>query len=114
MPSRREFVQVTAAAGAASFLSARGVRGANEPGFRGTLCFFSKHLPGMDAPRLDESAVSPAGGLERLRSLSAEYRIMSKAAHAAETSDFESTWCPPAAERSRLPAPRSTGCASPG
>ena len=52
MPSRREFVQVTAAAGAASFLSARGVHGANEPGFRGTLCFFSKHLPGMDARRL--------------------------------------------------------------
>jgi L-ribulose-5-phosphate 3-epimerase len=51
MPTRREFVQVTAAAGAASLLSARGVAGA-EPGFRGTLCFFSKHLPKMDAPRL--------------------------------------------------------------
>ena len=52
MPTRREFVQMTAAAGAASFLSARGVRGATQPGFRGTLCFFSKHLPGMDARRL--------------------------------------------------------------
>jgi sugar phosphate isomerase/epimerase len=51
MPTRRQFVQVTAAAGAASLLSARGVPGA-EPGFRGTLCFFSKHLPNMDAPRL--------------------------------------------------------------
>ena len=61
MPTRRQFVQMTAAAGAAGFLSARGVaaehaepvvRGSSEPGFRGTVCFFSKHLPGMDARRL--------------------------------------------------------------
>lgn len=64
MPSRREFVKVTAAAGAAGVLSARGVAaeyadhaehgvsGPSEPGFRGTLCFFSKHLPGMEARRL--------------------------------------------------------------
>jgi len=61
MPTRRRFVQVTAAAGAATVLGAKGVLAAMsprslasgaEPGFRGTLCFFSKHLPNMDAPRL--------------------------------------------------------------
>ena len=52
MPTRREFVQVTAAAGAASILGTAGGLGANEPGFRGTVCFFSKHLPDMDARRL--------------------------------------------------------------
>ena len=51
MPTRRQFVQVTAAAGAATVLQARGVLGA-APGFRGILCFFSKHLPNMDGPRL--------------------------------------------------------------
>ncbi len=52
MPTRREFVKVTAAAGAATILGTGGGLGANEPGFRGTLCFFSKHLPDMDARRL--------------------------------------------------------------
>ena len=55
MPTRREFVQVTAAAGAATLLAPGSVFGADDgraPGFRGTLCFFSKHLPAMDAPRL--------------------------------------------------------------
>ena len=45
MPTRRQFVQVTAAAGAATVLRTRGVVARPEPGFRGTLCFFSKHLP---------------------------------------------------------------------
>ncbi len=62
MPTRRQFVQVTAAAGAATVLretvtAARaaispGVLASAAPGFRGTLCFFSKHVAGMDAHRL--------------------------------------------------------------
>jgi sugar phosphate isomerase/epimerase len=53
MPTRRQFVQVSAAA-AAGTLAAVSTRTAasEETSFRGTLCFFSKHLPGMDAPRL--------------------------------------------------------------
>ena len=45
-------------------------------------------VSGMDAPGLDERAVHPAGALARLRAASPEYRIMSKAAHAAEAADF--------------------------
>lgn len=52
MPTRRRFVQVTAAAGALAAISPRTLAARAEPGFRGTLCFFSKHLPDMDAPRL--------------------------------------------------------------
>lgn len=46
-------------------------------------------VSGMDAPGLDQRSVSPAGGLDRLRSASPEYRIMSKAAHEAEGARFE-------------------------
>lgn len=65
MPTRREFVQVTAAAGAATMLRARGVFGAGQvtsepPGFRGTLCFFSKHLPRLDGRGLAR-ALQPLG-----------------------------------------------------
>ena len=53
-------------------------------------------VSGMDAPRLDTRAVHPPELLGRLRSISPDYRIMSKAAHAAETGDAE------AAERELL------------
>ena len=53
---------MTAAASAATVLRARGVLGASggAPGFRGTLCFFSKHLPRMDARALAR-ALKPLG-----------------------------------------------------
>ena len=46
MPTRREFVQLTAAASVATLLKPEEVLGAG--GFHGTLCFFSKHLPDLD------------------------------------------------------------------
>src|SRR5438874_1023276 len=52
MPTRREFMETVAAAGALTALSPAATAFGEESGFRGTLCFFSKHLPGMDAPRL--------------------------------------------------------------
>src|SRR5688500_11898427 len=52
MPTRRQFVEMTAAAAGTFALSPRLAAFGVEPGFRGTLCFFSKHLPGMDARRL--------------------------------------------------------------
>jgi sugar phosphate isomerase/epimerase len=66
MLTRRQFVRTTAAAGAATLLGARGagtladvsppiLASGAEPGFRGTLCFFSKHLPDMDARRLGQA-----------------------------------------------------------
>jgi sugar phosphate isomerase/epimerase len=48
-------METVAAAGALTALSPEAVAFGPlnaEPGFRGTICFFSKHLPGMDAPRL--------------------------------------------------------------
>lgn len=61
MPTRRQFVQVTAAAGAATVLRAQGMRAAGaEPGFRGTVCFFSKHLPRHDGRALAR-ALKPLG-----------------------------------------------------
>lgn len=54
MPTRRQFVQVTAAASAATVLRTRGILGADD-GYRGTLCFFSKHLPRMDGRALGRS-----------------------------------------------------------
>jgi len=50
--NRRRFISTAAAVGAAAALSPRSVLLGEEPGFRGTLCFFSKHLPDMDARRL--------------------------------------------------------------
>src|SRR6187399_2292684 len=50
--NRRRFIGTAAAAGTAAALSPRSVLLGVEPGFRGTLCFFSKHLPDMDARRL--------------------------------------------------------------
>ena len=61
MPTRREFVQVTAAAGAAALLPTESSLGASATGgFRGTLCFFSKHLPELDGRGLGR-ALKPLG-----------------------------------------------------
>lgn len=61
MPTRREFVQVTAAAGAAALLQPGSTLGASAPGgFRGTICFFSKHLPELDGRGLAR-ALTPLG-----------------------------------------------------
>src|SRR5258708_5777067 len=49
---RRRFIETAAAAGTLAALSPRAALFGEAPGFRGTLCFFSKHLPGMDAHRL--------------------------------------------------------------
>ncbi len=46
-------------------------------------------VSGMDAPGLDERAVHPAEHLAELRRISPDYRIMSKAALAADKGDFE-------------------------
>jgi sugar phosphate isomerase/epimerase len=54
--TRREFLSA-AAIGAAATGARRGEAG---DGFRGTLCFFSKHLPDMDAVRLAR-ALKPLG-----------------------------------------------------
>ena len=52
--SRRTFLERVAAAGTLAAVSPRMFASVStaEPGFRGTLCFFSKHLPRMDAPGL--------------------------------------------------------------
>ena len=47
--SRRRFIETVTAAGTLATIP---LATAAEPGFRGTLCFFSKHLPDMDAHRL--------------------------------------------------------------
>jgi sugar phosphate isomerase/epimerase len=62
MPTRRQFVQVTAAAAAGTFagVSPGVFVKAAEPGFRGTLCFFSKHLPRLDGRGLGR-ALKPLG-----------------------------------------------------
>jgi L-ribulose-5-phosphate 3-epimerase len=54
MPTRREFVRVTAAAALATALP-RPAGAGLDTGFRGTLCFFSKHLPRMDGRGLGRS-----------------------------------------------------------
>jgi sugar phosphate isomerase/epimerase len=51
--SRRRFIQ--AAAGAAAVGFAPGANAQRDTGFRGTLCFFSKHLPRMNARELAQS-----------------------------------------------------------
>lgn len=50
--SRRRFIEAVTAAGTLAAVSPRTLVSAAAPGYRGTLCFFSKHLPNMDAPRL--------------------------------------------------------------
>jgi len=50
--TRRRFIETVAAAGTLAAISPGTLVSGAEPGFRGTLCFFSKHLPKMDAPRL--------------------------------------------------------------
>jgi L-ribulose-5-phosphate 3-epimerase len=50
--TRRRFIETVTAAGALAAVSPRTVVSSAEPAYRGTLCFFSKHLPGMDAHRL--------------------------------------------------------------
>ncbi len=52
MPTRRRFIETVTAAGTLAAMSPGSLASGAEPGFRGTLCFFSKHLPDMDAPRL--------------------------------------------------------------
>lgn len=46
-------------------------------------------VSGMDAPRLDERAVHPAGLLDRMRKLGPDYRILSNAAAEARRGDFQ-------------------------
>jgi predicted AlkP superfamily phosphohydrolase/phosphomutase len=58
-------------------------------------------VSGMDAPRLDDRAVHPAGYLARLRELAPDYRILSNAAAEAGRGDFE------AAERELVEALRA-------
>ena len=48
MPTRREFVQVTAAAGAFAAVSTRLPALDTQAALGGTICFFSKHLPDLD------------------------------------------------------------------
>jgi L-ribulose-5-phosphate 3-epimerase len=50
--NRRRFIETAAAAGTLAAFSPGAVILGAQPGFRGTLCFFSKHLPAMDARRL--------------------------------------------------------------
>ena len=46
--SRRRFIETITAAGTLAAISPRMLAAGAEPGFRGTVCFFSKHLPRMD------------------------------------------------------------------
>lgn len=59
MPTRREFVQ-TIAAGAVAATWPSTLEAQAAPGFRGTLCFFSKHLPRLDGRGLGR-ALKPLG-----------------------------------------------------
>jgi L-ribulose-5-phosphate 3-epimerase len=54
--TRRRFIETVTAAGTLAALSPGTLAAA--PGFRGTLCFFSKHLPKMDAQRLGKTMKS--------------------------------------------------------
>lgn len=46
--SRRRFIEAVTAAGTLAAIGPRALASGTEPGFRGTVCFFSKHLPRMD------------------------------------------------------------------
>ena len=58
--SRRRFIETVAAAGTVAAFSPGDLVAAEDPGFRGTLCFFSKHLPRHDARGLAR-ALKPLG-----------------------------------------------------
>jgi sugar phosphate isomerase/epimerase len=61
VPTRRDFLHVTAAAGAAAWLHTTSSLGAGATGgFRGPICFFSKHLPEFDGRGLAR-ALKPLG-----------------------------------------------------
>ena len=53
--SRRRFMETVAAAGALAATFPDLLDAQPQPGFRGTLCFFSKHLPRMDGRGLGRS-----------------------------------------------------------
>jgi sugar phosphate isomerase/epimerase len=53
--SRRRFIETVAAAGALATAFPDLLDARPEPGFRGTICFFSKHLPRMDGRGLGRS-----------------------------------------------------------
>lgn len=56
--TRREFVRTAAAGTASAFARAGEARESSGSGFRGTLCLFSKHLPGLDAGALARAVKS--------------------------------------------------------
>jgi sugar phosphate isomerase/epimerase len=56
--NRRRFLETLTAAATVAAVSPRPLASSEEPGFRGTLCFFSKHLPAMDAHRLGRAVKS--------------------------------------------------------
>lgn len=56
--TRREFVRTAAAGTASAFTRAGEARASAGSGFRGTLCLFSKHLPGLDARGLGRAVKS--------------------------------------------------------
>jgi len=58
--TRRRFIQTAAAAGTLAAVWPPRASAAAAPGFRGTLCFFSKHLPRLDARGLAR-ALGPLG-----------------------------------------------------
>jgi L-ribulose-5-phosphate 3-epimerase len=58
--NRRRFLGTIAAAGTLAAVSPRDLAAADETGFRGTLCFFSKHLPRHDGRGLAR-ALKPLG-----------------------------------------------------
>jgi sugar phosphate isomerase/epimerase len=58
--TRRRFIETVAAAGALAAVRRPLVAADAAPGFRGTLCFFSKHLPRLDARGLAR-ALKPLG-----------------------------------------------------
>ena len=58
--SRRHFIETVAAAGTLAAFSPGDLVASEVPGFRGTLCFFSKHLPRHDARGLAR-ALKPLG-----------------------------------------------------
>jgi sugar phosphate isomerase/epimerase len=60
MPTRRQFIETVAAAGALAAVRPPLAAAHAAPGFRGTLCFFSKHLPRLDARGLAR-ALKPLG-----------------------------------------------------
>jgi L-ribulose-5-phosphate 3-epimerase len=58
--TRRQFLESAAAAGTFAAIAPRAFARGAEPGFRGTLCFFSKHLPRLDGRGLAR-ALKPLG-----------------------------------------------------